>query len=96
MGCWDPTFSRSFNDSELKNVERLLRQLGGRRVIEGIEDMVRWMGKKNHFFFLFWSCTRCWSKGILILFLGRASVQPKVCLFFFFLLRMLRGEISYS
>lgn len=55
MGCWDPTFSRSFNDSELKNVERLLRQLGGRRVIEGIEDMVRWMGEKNHFFFFFFS-----------------------------------------
>ena len=49
-GCWNPTFVRSFNDWEMEDVESLLGLLGGRKVIEGVEDTVWWMGSKNGLF----------------------------------------------
>ena len=39
--CWNPTFVRPFNDWELDDVESLFCRIGGRRVIEGVEDRVQ-------------------------------------------------------
>ena len=34
----------------MDDVESLLCRIGGRRVIEGVEDIVRWIGSKNGLF----------------------------------------------
>ena len=48
--CWNPTSIKSFNNWEMENVERLLLWLREGRVIEGVEDMVRWIATKNGLF----------------------------------------------
>ena len=40
-GFWNPTFLIPFNDWEMDAVESLLCRIGGRRVIEGVEDRVQ-------------------------------------------------------
>ena len=45
-----PVFSRSFNDWEMEDVESFLGRIGKKRVIEGVEDTVRWAGAKNGMF----------------------------------------------
>ena len=40
-GCRNPTFFKPFNDWEMDDVESLLCQIGGRRVIEVVEDRVQ-------------------------------------------------------
>ena len=40
-GCWNPTFLRPFNNWEMDDVESLMCWIGGRRVIEGVEDRVQ-------------------------------------------------------
>ena len=49
-GCWNPTFFKPFNDWEMDDMESLSCQIGGRRVIEGVEDKVRWTWSKNGLF----------------------------------------------
>ena len=49
-GCWNPTSFRPFNNWEMDDVESLLCRIGGRRVIEGVEDKVRWSSSKNGLF----------------------------------------------
>ena len=49
-GCWNPTFFGPFIDWEMDDLESLLCRIGGRRVIEGVEDRVRWTWSKNGLF----------------------------------------------
>ena len=51
MGYWNPTFTRSFNNWEMEDVGCLLGRLGERRVVEGVEDTVWWLGTKSVFFY---------------------------------------------
>ena len=48
--CWNPTSIKSFINWEMEDVERLLLWLGEGRVIEGVEDMVRWIETNNGLF----------------------------------------------
>ena len=50
MWGWNPCFSRSFNDWEVKAVERLFSTLQGKRVVVGLEDRVVWKETKNEIF----------------------------------------------
>ena len=70
-GYWSSTFFRQINDWELEDVERLLFRLRDKKVIEGIEDIVRWAGTKMGRFLLS-LCTRSWNKSSSSLFLGSA------------------------
>ncbi|RVW49097.1 hypothetical protein CK203_084438 [Vitis vinifera] len=46
-GSWTPTFNRSFNDWEMKEVGRLLCCLDGKKVRADEEDRVRWVESKD-------------------------------------------------
>ena len=46
-GVWAPRFSRSINDWEVIEVERLLLRLQGRRVYSDVEDEVIWTKAKD-------------------------------------------------
>ena len=49
-GCWNPVFSRSFNDWEMEDVESFLGRIGEKRVTKGVEDTIRWVEAKNGMF----------------------------------------------
>ena len=49
-GCWNPLFSRSFNDRELEEVTNFLLCLSKGKVQTGVEDKVLWNEMKNGLF----------------------------------------------
>ena len=46
-GGWNPCFSRSLNDWEVDEVESFLRRLHGKKVCDGVEDVVFWTETKS-------------------------------------------------
>ncbi|KAJ9707156.1 hypothetical protein PVL29_002241 [Vitis rotundifolia] len=49
-GVWNPSFSRSFNDWEVEEVERLLLTIRGRRINPLLEDRMLWKESKDGIF----------------------------------------------
>ncbi|RVW89101.1 putative ribonuclease H protein [Vitis vinifera] len=49
-GVWNPSFSRSFNDWEVEEVERLLLTIRGRRLNPLLEDRMLWKETKDGIF----------------------------------------------
>ncbi|RVW44014.1 hypothetical protein CK203_074973 [Vitis vinifera] len=49
-GVWSPRFSRSFNDWEVEEVERLLLTIRGRRLNPLLEDKMLWKETKDEIF----------------------------------------------
>lgn len=47
---WNPTFSCPFNYWEMEDIEKILSQIGDKRIIEGMEETIQQMGTKNRLF----------------------------------------------
>ena len=81
---WNPCFSRVFNDWEVKEAERFLERLHGKRVLEDVDDMVSWTetksGKfsvKSLYFALEAGCPSLFPSSCI----WNMSVQPKISFF---------------
>ena len=51
-GCWNPLFSRHFNDWVLEEAERFLAWIGEKKVVEGRDDSIHWVEAENGLFFV--------------------------------------------
>ena len=82
-GCGNPTCIRLFNDWGMDDVERLLFHLRSKKVIEGVDDKVKWEGVHNGVFSVK-SLYKILEQRSSISFPWKciwSSVQPKICFF---------------